>query len=392
MRILFIGGIYKGADKEFARRYRDKNYSYSDLKEKMTASFLSYFVTGYVEALIAAGYETDYIMPECALLQMAWKNEHILNKKDISDYDVIIAQINEVKPDVLFYDVVDVALLRYIKNKCKWIKAVVGWVGSALGPLEQYKELDITFSCAQESVDILNGFGIKSIQLHHAFPKNVLQFLEINNNNQDKLAFIGSIIREKEYHLEREQMLLALSRKMPIDVYTASFYYGVKDIAKTYIKKAICKTFEIMPGGRRIIGNRSSEKFISPVNMELKRFMKPPVFGMDMFNAVYNSAMSLNIHADSSPRFSSNMRMFEITGVGSCLLTEAKENTNDLFEIDKEIVTYTCSEDCVEKVDWLKVHQGKLEEIRKNGQKRCLQDHTYDNRVPLLVQYIKSVL
>lgn len=57
-----------------------------------------------------------------------------------------------------------------------------------------------------------------------------------------------------------------------------------------------------------------------------------------------------------------------------------------------ETKNYTCGEDCVEKVDWLKAHQGKLEEIRKNGQKRYLQDHTYDNRVPLLVQYIKSVL
>ena len=38
------------------------------------------------------------------------------------------------------------------------------------------------------------------------------------------------------------------------------------------------------------------------------------------------------------PGSAGNIRMFEITGVGSCLLTENFNNIPQLFDIDKEVV------------------------------------------------------
>ena len=61
----------------------------------------------------------------------------------------------------------------------------------------------------------------------------------------------------------------------------------------------------------------------------------PPLFGLDMFQGLRDSQVTLNTHIDISPRSASNMRLFEATGAGSCLLTDRKENLDwTLFEED----------------------------------------------------------
>src|SRR3989338_4809198 len=75
-----------------------------------------------------------------------------------------------------------------------------------------------------------------------------------------------------------------------------------------------------------------------------------------------------------------NMRMFEATGVGCCLLTDTGKNLTNLFEKDREVVTYTSIEECIEKVCFLIEHDIVRREIAIAGQKRTLRDHTVMNR------------
>jgi len=100
----------------------------------------------------------------------------------------------------------------------------------------------------------------------------------------------------------------------------------------------------------------------------------------------------LNIHADSSPQFAFNMKLFETTGVGSCLLTDWKENINQLFEEDEEIVTYRSPEECVQKAKWLLANSRELGIIAKKGQQRTFASHLYEHRVPEFLSIIKKHL
>jgi spore maturation protein CgeB len=86
------------------------------------------------------------------------------------------------------------------------------------------------------------------------------------------------------------------------------------------------------------------------------------------------------------------MRLFEATGVGTCLLTDWKDNLPKLFEPEKEVVTYKSVEECIEKVKWLLDHPQEREAIAKAGQARTLKDHTFAQRAIQLDEIIKRQL
>ena len=65
-----------------------------------------------------------------------------------------------------------------------------------------------------------------------------------------------------------------------------------------------------------------------------------PVAGIDMYTLLHQSRLTFNKHTDQAGNCVGNMRMFEATGVGTCLLTDTGNNLPDLFEEDREVVTY----------------------------------------------------
>ena len=66
--------------------------------------------------------------------------------------------------------------------------------------------------------------------------------------------------------------------------------------------------------------------------------------------------------------------MFEATGVGVCLFTDAKTTNSELFEIDKEIKTFETKEELLHKLQNLE--SADIEKTAKAGQKRTLEDHS----------------
>jgi len=55
-----------------------------------------------------------------------------------------------------------------------------------------------------------------------------------------------------------------------------------------------------------------------------------------MYKALSRAKIGFNIHADIASDYAANMRMFEVTGVGSCLITDWKPNLHELFEDGEE--------------------------------------------------------
>jgi spore maturation protein CgeB len=107
-----------------------------------------------------------------------------------------------------------------------------------------------------------------------------------------------------------------------------------------------------------------------------------------MFKALAHAKVSFNIHGDVAGEYAANVRLFEVTGVGSCLLTDWKKNIHELFEPDTEIVTYRSPDECVEKVQWLLDHKEECSAIARKGQKRTLRDHNYNKRAEQLHEII----
>lgn len=74
------------------------------------------------------------------------------------------------------------------------------------------------------------------------------------------------------------------------------------------------------------------------------------------------------------------LRDFDAPMSGSFYLTNDNPDLKDLYEIGREIETYSDIADCVEKVKWYLAHDDEREYIASAGRQRALKDHTWSRR------------
>ena len=125
---------------------------------------------------------------------------------------------------------------------------------------------------------------------------------------------------------------------------------------------------------------------------ELKRSRIQPVYGLDMYRLLMNSRIVLNFHIGIAGKYAGNMRLFEATGTGSCLLTDNKSNIGDLFIPDKEVIVYDNPDDCIEKAKWLLNNEEERRTIALAGQKKTLRSHTVEQRCHQMLEIIENEL
>src|SRR5436305_7970864 len=100
-----------------------------------------------------------------------------------------------------------------------------------------------------------------------------------------------------------------------------------------------------------------------------------------MYQVLRRSRITLNSHIDLAGREAGNMRLFEATGVGTCLLTDFKDNLDTLFAPDTEVAVWRSIDDCLGLIDRLIGDDGGRAAIARAGQVRTLAQHTYRHRV-----------
>jgi len=108
----------------------------------------------------------------------------------------------------------------------------------------------------------------------------------------------------------------------------------------------------------------------------------------DMIHLYSSAYIGLNLSKngnDPEMKLQLKGRMFEVTAVGSLLLTEDAEGLDECFEDNKEIVMFHSIDELVAKANYLIKNPSVAEKIAFNGHQRLLRDH--DSKVRL-----KSVL
>jgi spore maturation protein CgeB len=259
-------------------------------------------------------------------------------------------------------------------------------------------------SCAPETVEKLSNLGIKTIHLNHAFNTEIIRGLENSSHKKDfGFIFIGQIYRGSEFHNKREQLLKALLKSTELQIYSPIYYYGIGSVLKSLTKKlgyTILSPFEHISSVDKLLGEnkffkelqKSKGATVIPYEKEIRKNVLPPVYGTDMYSTISRARVVLNIHADSSYRYASNMRLFETTGIGTSLLTDWKENLSQLFDDGKELISYKSTEECIEKAEWLLKNESEYIRIGKQAQVRTLKEHTYNQRVEELLTIINKNL
>jgi len=132
-----------------------------------------------------------------------------------------------------------------------------------------------------------------------------------------------------------------------------------------------------------IYGNRWNKNYpvISP---ELRsRIVDRTVWGDDLTDLMFQSRIVLNITNSNfyCVETGLNLRIFEVLAAGGFLLTDHYEEIAELFEIGKEIETYSSASELKEKVTYYLNHEEERLKIAAAGKRKFYALYTWEQRV-----------
>jgi len=371
----------------------------------------------WTHALSKLGYEVWEPVANAEAMQKIWAIENTISFDSNSWLlDIIKHQVISYKPDVLFvddYHTFNKDFLNELKSNCDSIKLVIGWCGAPYDDAQVFSAYDLVLSNIPELVAEFQDLGHKSQYFKHAFDPRILKRISNVDRNIDSqttsskmlFSFIGSIVAGKLGHNQRIELLKQLIKNIDIDIFSDINQFSRKEIALGILKPLFYDSVNLLSQVdtlKYILKNISKcRKFMDmkvrptipkQIHINILRKAKQPVFGIEMFKLLSKSSVTFNNHIDISRSSASNMRLFEATGVGTCLLTDWKPNLHELFEPDYEVVTYRSGEECIEKAKWLLDNPTERDKIAKAGQARTLREHTFDHRALVLDKIIQSFL
>lgn len=357
MKILLLDTYYAGFLKKFYENYKVTNLSYVKHEKKIMSQLFG-TADFYSKNLRLLGHQADDIILNDKILQLKWAKEHgQVRFLDWADglhipftkigfhshwlEEILEQQILDYKPDVLYCQNLYVPGLVFL-NKIKK-QTGVSIVGQVASPVSFDKEFlssyDLILSSFPHFVTRFRKLGIKSEYFKIGFEATILPKLK-KMKKQYPITFVGGFSR----HHNNETVFA---------VATDVWGYGRVPESSKYHGEA---------------------------------------WGIDMYNILHNSKITLNRHIDAAENHANNMRLYEATGVGTMLITDDKDDLDKIFVLGKEVETYKSKDELLDKVKYYLFHDKEREKIAKAGQKRTLLDHTYKKRMEELVLVLDKYL
>lgn len=362
-RILVLTSLYQPMLNDYFSKKNNisKTYDKNILDLNKLANNSSFFWSYNLNKI--KNCKSKYIVLNSKDLQIKWAKE---NKVDYINWyeDILINQINFFKPKYIFvnnFNILSSSLILKIRSMFPYIDKLSVWDGIGVRDLNLFKNYDIVFSPLHYLVDYYNKNNIKSFHLPLAFDEQVLNWFD-SSKKDIEISFIGSIHLFKEGHFNRLDFIYNLYKKYKISLFIA----GSNNIRQYLVTIIRCFLQLNFKGLYRL--------------MFLYYKSKKPKIGIEMLSTLSRSKITINNHIDIAKNEAANLRLYEATGVGSCLLTDEKSNLSEYFEINQEIMTYNSVDDCINKIKFLINNPKKLNEVSKSGMKRTLNEHTYKLR------------
>jgi hypothetical protein len=360
-------------------------------------------------ALGELGYESEEIVANIEPMQKRWAMEQGVEFDEPQWlFQIVLAQIKKFRPEILFvtdYSTFSASFIHQVKSDVPSIKLVLGWCGAPYRDGSVFNEYDLILCCIPELVEHFRSQGHTAYHLNHSFSPTVLEKINSNSKPNVDFGFMGSVVKRELFHNQREKLLLDLVETTNLQLWTdvpritlrerravttrQIAYDAVSAAKRVGVPQSVLAATPLV---QKVANWKERPELSAPMDPRLIRRAQPPIFGVEMFQQLHDTKVALNSHIDISPLSASNIRLFEATGVGSCLLTDNKSNLSTLFEPDREVVAFSSSEECAEKVSYLLEHESERIAIAQAGQRRTLRDHTFKQRAQQLDQMLRTRL
>ena len=349
---------------------QDPDLKHKSYEQQMQVRAESLFACGvsYSSNLRKLSHEAHQIFFNNEALQTAWAREHGLkintntrwqfrlrrgfvpwlsrSKDQHWLYDILTAQIQHYKPDVLLNNYMQLSTA-YFRHMKPYLRLLVGSHGSPLPEDRDFGVYDLVLSVVENFVDYFRREGVNSELLRLGFEPLVLERLN-GTERSTPVSFVGQLTAA---HASRRKWLENVCQRVPVQV------WGFSD---GFLEGSSC--------------------------------YRGTAWGVEMYKILRQSLMTLNHHIDVAGAYAGNGRLFEATGMGTLLVTDWKKNLHEMFEPGKEVVAYRSAEECAEMVRYYLEHDEEREAIARAGQRRTLRDHTYYQRMQGFADIVQKYL
>lgn len=398
LKLLAVSSMYPGSLTKFYHEFQGiEDANYVDYYNTLF-SFSTEFVASYVSTFCKLGIDASAIIANDKIFQKKWNEQ--FSKKSIVDKRLIYKQICEIKPDILWIEdlrYVSVNDLVEVRENLNYVKLIIAYHCAPFDSdiLKKLECCDFVITCTPGLRIEFEKEGIRSFLVYHGFDSSILSDLKSEEGHfLHNVIFSGSLSQGEGYHRERITLINHLLK----NGIKLSLYVNIESHLRIFVRRVLylmnraLKNIGISKQAGLLRFLKYGKVPVSYYPHLILKALKKPEYGSEMYQLLMNSRIVLNNHGTVAGNYAGNMRIFEATGVGSCLLTDAKSNLKDLFDINNEIVVYHDAEECADKIKWLLENEEERKLIALAGQRRTLQYHTVESRCKDIIEIIQSEL
>lgn len=325
----------------------------------------------YSRHLCAAGHEAWDVHANIMPLQRAWAREHgseLPPEKEWSFnlrkncipwfrravsvrwmFEAIRRQVEWFNPDVLLNLAMDSVSGAFLKTL--GVPFLAGQIAAPLPVNEDFRAYDLILSSLPNFVEYFRTLGIDSEYLAFAFEPTASAARPAAERDI-AVSFVGSFF---DAHSARTRLIEHLCERLPLDVWG----HGLENLTAG-----------------------------SPIH---KRY-RGEAWGAGMYEILGRSKITLNGHIGIAGEYANNMRLFEATGSGALLVTDAKKNLSEMFQPGREVATYRDEDDCERLISRYLTDEKGREIVAAAGQRRTLSEHGYGKRMRELAAILSARL
>ena len=315
------------------------------------------------------------VVLNCKPLQEQWAAENgVTTDESTWMRQILCEQIRKFDPEVLIFhdqEYLDADFQAEVLQQCR-PRLVVSWDGIARCDAARFANCHLVLTNFPFVRDFYRSAGLRSEVLPYSFHADIAERIGPLERIYP-LTFAGSLVVRSDLHVRRLRLVGGLARRFPITVRATGSILQWKWTERTQ--------------RRRIRHLRWGEA------MDVHRLGKAnlgAVHGLPMYRFLGESLVTFNVHIDNARNVASNMRLFEATGMGACLLTDGSDGMSDYFKPDREVVLYENPAEAAEKASWLLDNPAKARAIGEAGYQRTLREHTFQKRIPLLESFLRA--
>ncbi|MFL5915678.1 MAG: glycosyltransferase [Gaiellaceae bacterium] len=358
MRVLIVDTCYPAfLDSHYRSNPGLELRTYDEQWQSLMATFFG-TADAYSHHLRELGHEAHEVVVNAKPLQAAWAREHGTRRSFLrrlrgrADHDLVLAQAEWFQPDVVYVQHIGFLSPETMAGLEARTRLLVGQIASEAPAAEHFRHLDLVLTSFPHFVSRFRGEGIASEYFRIGFDPRVLPHLAVAEPRRD-VVFVGAVGRLQ--HSRGNDLLERAAERVPIDFWG----YNLDD---------------------------------RPPSSPIARRYHGEAWGIEMLRVLGSARIAINRHIDVAEDNANNMRLYEATGVGSLLLTDAKENLGELFEVGSEVVAYADADELVEAAEHYLSHEDERAAIAAAGQRRTLRDHTYAVRMAELTKILDAYL